>query len=114
MQSIINLKLLFLSNNVRKTFLSLSNVFIENLYTKILYLLLFIFLMTIFSYNFVNYKIRLAFSNVVKIKKFEYMYIDIYLIQIYYYSKRQSDFRKISELIFIYFAFYFFKYIVSS
>ena len=80
MQSIINLKSLFISNNVRITFLGLSNAFIKNLYIKILYLLPFIFLKTVFFYNIVNYKNRLTLFNVVKIKTFEYMYIDIYLI----------------------------------
>ena len=113
MQPIINLKSLSISNNVRITFLSLSNALIKNLYEKILHLLPFIFLKTIFSHNFVNFKTHLALFNVVKMKKFECIYIDIYLIQIYHYAKRQSDFRKTSALILISFAFYFSKNIIS-
>ena len=47
-----------------------------------LYLLSFIFLKTIFFYNFVNYKTRLALFNIIKVEEFKYIYIDIYLIQI--------------------------------
>ena len=88
MQSIINLKSLFISSSVRIKFLGLSNALIKNLYIKILHFLFLIFLKTVFSYDFVNYKINLALSNAVEIEKFECIYIDIYLIQIYYYSKR--------------------------
>ena len=70
------------SINARITFLGLSNALIKNLYIKILHLLPFIFSKTIFFYNFINYKINLALFNVVKIKKFECIYIDIYLIEI--------------------------------
>ena len=70
------------SINVRIIFLSFSNVFIKNLYIKILHLLLSIFLKINFFHNFVNNKTRFAFFNVIKIMKFESIYIDIYLIQI--------------------------------
>ena len=82
MQSIINLKLLFISNNVRIMFLDLSRLLIKNLYVIFLHFLLSIFLKIIFSYNFVNYKTRFALFNAVKIEKFECIYIDIYLIEI--------------------------------
>ena len=86
MQLIINLKSLFISNLFRITFeiasLGLSSAFIKNLYIKILHLLLSISLKRKFSYNFVNYKTRLALFNVVRIKKLKCIYIDIYLIQI--------------------------------
>ena len=82
MQLIINLKSFFISNSARRAFLDLSNAFIKNLYVIFLHLLLFIFLKTVFSHNFVNYKTRLALFNVVKIEKFECIYIDIYLIEI--------------------------------
>ena len=78
MQLNINLKLFFISNKVRITLLDLSNVFIKNLYIKILHFLPFIFLKPVFFYNFVNYKPRLALFKVVKIKKLEYIYIDIF------------------------------------
>ena len=68
--------------------LRLPCLLIKTLYVTFLHLLPFTFLMTIFSHNFVNYKTRLALSNVIKTKKFECIYIDIYLIQIYHYSKR--------------------------
>ena len=109
----INLKSNSISNSARIKFLGLSNALIKNLYIKILHLLPFIFLKTIFSHNEINHKSRFALSNVVKIEKFEYIYIDIYLIQIYHYSKRQSGFRKTSALIFISFALYFFQNIIS-
>ena len=82
MQSIINLKLLFISNKVRIKFLDLSSALIKNLYIKILHFLPLTFRKIKLFYNFVNYKIDLALSNVVKIEKFEYIYINIYLIQI--------------------------------
>ena len=82
MQSIINLKLFSISNNVRIAFLGLSSALIINLYIKILYLLLFTFLKIKLFHNFVNYKTNLALFNTVKIEKFEYIYINIYLIQI--------------------------------
>ena len=80
MQSIINLKSFFISNNARITFLGLSNAFIKNLYIKILHLLLLTSLKMKLFYNFENYKTGLALFNVVKIEKFEFIYIDIHLI----------------------------------
>ena len=60
--------------------LNLSRLFIKNLYVIFLHLLSFIFFKTIFFHNFVNYKTRLTLFNVIKIKKLECIYIDIYLI----------------------------------
>ena len=74
--------LLRFSINVRIMFLNLSSALIKNLYIKILHLLFFISLKINFFHNFVNYKTNLALFNVVKIQKFERIYIDIYLIQI--------------------------------
>ena len=62
--------------------LNLSRLLIKNLYVIFLHLLPLIFLKITFFYNFVNYKTRFALFNVVKIKKFGYIYIDIYLIKI--------------------------------
>ena len=62
--------------------LNLSRLFIKNLYVIFLYLLSFIFLKIIFSHKFINYKTHFALFNVVKIKKFECIYINIYLIEI--------------------------------
>ena len=82
MQSIINSESLRFSVSVRIMSLGLSNVLIKTLYVKILHLLPFTFLETVFFNNFVNYKINLALSNAVKMKKFKCIYIDIYLIEI--------------------------------
>ena len=82
MQLIINLKLLFISNSVRIAFLDLSSALIKNLYIKILYLLFLISFKIKFRYNLVNYKTNFALFNVVEVEKFEYIYINIYLIEI--------------------------------
>ena len=82
MQLIINLKLLFISNNVRITSLGLSSALFKILYIKVLHLLFLILLRIKLSHNFINYKTDFALFKVVKIEKFEYICINIYLIQI--------------------------------
>ena len=80
MQSIKKLSNFLISNSARIAALGLLSAFIKNLYIKILHLLFFTFLKIKFLYNFVNYIIRYTLFNNIKILKFEYIYINEYLI----------------------------------
>ena len=82
MQLIINSKLLFISNSVENSvFRSLERLYQKFVYQNLISFTLIFFKMK-FSYNFADYKTCFALSNVVKIEKFECIYINIYLIEI--------------------------------
>ena len=59
----------------------------------------FTLILTSFALYFLKNKACFKLFNDIKIMKFECIYIDIYLIQICHYSKRQSGFRETSALI---------------